>query len=226
MNRYFQELWGCREEPNGDSGLYTHNVTPIFENNTAARWVKEAMKLNNPALLGIGYPGQQAEGIPGAPTHRRGRHRSHPLDNIIPPPAEDTINIIREVSDDDGERWRPNQRSFPRTKTRFQNFEWMLQGWNIRQQQYVEVIRNRALGPFADYEQSLVGDEDVAWQCTHENIVSPPVGGSLARRKCTSSPLTCKFVVVMVECTGRTVVQRFALWVGRFSHLGGWMDWW
>jgi len=94
LNRYFQELWGCREEPNCDSGLYTLNVTPIFENNTAARWVKAAIILSNRTLLGIGYLGQQADGIPGAPTPRSGCHNSHSLDDIMSPLAEDTIDII------------------------------------------------------------------------------------------------------------------------------------
>jgi len=44
-------IWGCLEKPNGDGGLYTCNVTTIFDNNTAAGWVKAAMKLNNPTLF-------------------------------------------------------------------------------------------------------------------------------------------------------------------------------
>jgi hypothetical protein len=44
-------------------------------------------------------------------------------------------------------------------------FEQKLQKWIIRQQQHLEVIRNRALGLFADYEQSVVADEEVAWLC-------------------------------------------------------------
>jgi len=42
-SRKIQEVWGCLDEPNGDGGLYAHNVTPIFDNNTAARWVKPAI---------------------------------------------------------------------------------------------------------------------------------------------------------------------------------------
>jgi len=47
-SRNIRELWGCLEEPTGDGGPYACNVTPIFDNNTAARWVKAAMKLRNP----------------------------------------------------------------------------------------------------------------------------------------------------------------------------------
>jgi len=43
-SRKIRELAGCQEDPNGDGGAYAHNVTPIFDNNTAARWVKAAMK--------------------------------------------------------------------------------------------------------------------------------------------------------------------------------------
>ena len=35
-SRSIQEFWGCLEEPNGDGGPYARNVTPIFNNNTAA----------------------------------------------------------------------------------------------------------------------------------------------------------------------------------------------
>jgi hypothetical protein len=37
-----QPLWGCWEEADGDGGLYAPNVTLMFVNNTAARWVKAA----------------------------------------------------------------------------------------------------------------------------------------------------------------------------------------
>jgi len=32
-----RELWGCLVKPEGDGGSYARNVTPIFDNNTAAR---------------------------------------------------------------------------------------------------------------------------------------------------------------------------------------------
>jgi len=38
-----REHWGCLEEPIGDGGPYARNVTPIFDNNTAAGWVKVAI---------------------------------------------------------------------------------------------------------------------------------------------------------------------------------------
>jgi len=30
------DLWGCRGEPDGDGGLRVLNITPIFDDNTAA----------------------------------------------------------------------------------------------------------------------------------------------------------------------------------------------
>lgn len=60
------ELWGCRDEPNGDGGLHSRNVTRILDNYTAARWVQAVMKLNNQMLVCIIYRGQQADGISGA----------------------------------------------------------------------------------------------------------------------------------------------------------------
>jgi len=52
------ELWGCREEPNGDGGPYAHNVTPIVDNNTAAGWVTVAIKLSNPTVFCVIHHGQ------------------------------------------------------------------------------------------------------------------------------------------------------------------------
>ena len=37
-----QQLWGCGEEPDGYGCLYAQNVTLMFDNNTAAGWVKAA----------------------------------------------------------------------------------------------------------------------------------------------------------------------------------------
>jgi len=139
-SRKIPELWGCLEEPNGDGGPYAPNVNPIFDNNTAAGWVKAAMKLSNPTVLCVVYRGQQADGTDGAQTPMRGGRSYLPPDDILPPPAEDMIVDIREESDDDGETRRPNPRSFPMTKTGFENFERKLQTRIIRQQQYLEVI--------------------------------------------------------------------------------------
>jgi hypothetical protein len=97
------------------------------------------------------------------------------------------IDDIGEESDDDRETRRPNPRSFPTTKTGFQKFELKLQKRIIRQQRYLEVIRNCALGLFADYEQSIVADEDVAWLRTYDHIVNPLAADSLAKRKHTRS---------------------------------------
>jgi len=40
-----------------------------------------------------------------------------PHDDILPPPADDRINDIREDSDDDAEMLRANPRNFPITNT-------------------------------------------------------------------------------------------------------------
>jgi len=182
-----RDLWGFLEKPNGDGGLYAHNATPIFDNNTAAGWVKAAKKLSNPTLFCGVYRGQQADGTDGAQMPMRGGRSYLPLDDILPPLAEDMIDDIGEESDNDGETRRPYPRNFPTTKTGSQKFERKLHKRIIRQQRYLDVIRNRALGLFADYEQSVVADEDVAWLRKHHHIVNPPAAGSLANRKHTSS---------------------------------------
>jgi len=182
-----RELWGCLEEPKGDGGKYARNVTPIIDNNTAAGWVKAAMKLSNPTLFCVVYRGRQADSTEGAQTPLNGGCSYLPLDDILPPPAEDMIDNIGEESDDDGEMRRPNPRSFPTTKTGFQKLQWKLQKRILRQQRYLGAIQNYALGLFADYEQSVVADEDVAWLREHDYIVNPPAAGSLANRKRTCS---------------------------------------
>jgi len=67
-------------------------------------------------------------------------------------------------------------------KKGFQKFErtpWLRM---ISQERYLEVIWNCALGLFADYEQSLVANQDEAWICKHDHIVDPPAVGSFANR--------------------------------------------
>ena len=92
------------------------------------------MKLSNPTLFCIVYRGQQADGTDGAQKPMRGGRSYLPLEDILPPPAEDMINDIGEESDDDGETRHPNPRSFPTTKTGFQQFQRNLQKRIIRQE--------------------------------------------------------------------------------------------
>jgi hypothetical protein len=110
-----QVLWGCREVPNGDGGLYTHNVTPIFNYNTAARWVQAVMQLSNPTVFCGVYRGQQAEGTDGALMPICGGRSYLCLDDILPPTAEHMFDDIVEESDNDGEMRSPNSRSFLQT---------------------------------------------------------------------------------------------------------------
>jgi len=92
------------------------------------------MKLSNPTLYCIVYPGQQADSADGGQTPMH-RGRSYlPRDDILPPPAEDTMNDIGVESDDDGETHHPNPSSFPTTKTGFQTFEQNVQKMIIRWQ--------------------------------------------------------------------------------------------
>ena len=72
LNWKFRELRGCLEEPNDDGSLYAWNVTPIFDNHTAAGWVHVAMKLSNPMLFLVVYHGYQADGTASAHLHMRG----------------------------------------------------------------------------------------------------------------------------------------------------------
>jgi len=155
-NWKIRELWGCWEESIGDGGPYTRNVTAVFDYNTAAQWVKAVMKLSNPKLFCVVYSRQQPDSTAGAQTPRRGGPSYLPLNDILPPPAEDIIDDIEEESDDDGETRCPYSRHFPMTKTGFQMFEWTLQNKIIRPQRYPEVIWNCALGIFANYEQVLL----------------------------------------------------------------------
>jgi hypothetical protein len=69
----------------------------------------------------------------------------------------------------------------------------------------------------------------VAWLPEHYQIVNPPAAGFLANRMRTSSCPAAKLVVERMECTGWTVVQGFALWVGKFLALwrvDGWVIIW
>jgi hypothetical protein len=94
---------------------------------TAARWEKAAMILRNRIIRWVVYYGQQADTTAGAQTPMNGGRSYLPLDDILPPPAKNMIKNIREESDDDGEKQRPNSRSFPTRTTGFQQLERKLQ---------------------------------------------------------------------------------------------------
>jgi len=113
------ELWGCRGDPNRDGVPYACNVTRIFDNNTAAGWVNAVMKFCNPTLFCVVYCSQQADGTAGAQLSIHGSCSCLPLDDILPPPAEDMIEGIREHLYDNDEMRYPNPTCFPTTKTGF-----------------------------------------------------------------------------------------------------------
>ena len=220
------ELWRCREEPNWDGGPHARNVTRIFDNNTAAEWVKAVMNCNNPTLFCVIHHGQQTDGTSGAQTPMSGSRRYLPLDDILPPRDKDMINDSGEESEDDAEmRWQ-NPRNIPMTKTGFSMFERKLQRRILRLQRYLEVIRNHALGFFVDYEQSIVPDQDVVWLHKHDHIVNPPATGCWANRKrICSLPAANQSMWRWNTLAGRLFKDLCCGWVF-FWHFGGWTDGW
>jgi len=82
-----------------------------------------------------------------------------------------------------------NSKGYSADENMLPKFELTLQMRIIRQQRYLEVIGDHALGVFGDYEQSLVADNDVASLHEHAHIVNAPAPGSLGYRKCTRSHL-------------------------------------
>ena len=106
---------GFWEESNGDGGQHTWNNTPTININTAAGWAKAGWELNNTELFSVVHLGQQAHSTSDAqrPTHSACSYL--PLDDILPPPAEDMIYEIWEELDDHAETWRLTSRRFRRT---------------------------------------------------------------------------------------------------------------
>ena len=94
-------VWGCEEEANGDGSPRTCYVTPMFDDDTAAGWVKSAMKLYNQTLFCILYRGNISDGTSGAQLPMCGCHSSHHLGDILQPAAENMIDTVRDETDND-----------------------------------------------------------------------------------------------------------------------------
>jgi len=220
------DLWDCLEELEGDGGQHGSNLTLIIDNNTTTRWVKAAMKLNSSTLFCIVYHVQQAEGRSGALTPMFGGHSYLPVHHILPPPAKDMIDNIRVEWDNDAEIGHSYPRSFLTMKIGFPQFSWKLQRRISRQQRFLEVIPYCAFGLLADYEQSIVTDEDVAWLPKHNHIVNPPTVSSLANRKPTSSCPAANLLLGEWNALAAQLHKDLHCgWVFLW-HFGGSMDQW
>jgi hypothetical protein len=159
----------------------------MFNNDTAAGWVKRAMNMSNPRRFFFVYHDQHAKDTNGAQTPLCSGPSYILLDNIFRSPAEVMIDDTGEQSDEAGDTWRKNPQSFQTTKTGFQKFERKLQKSIIRPQLFFEVIGNYTLGLFAHYEQRVDANEDVARLREHDHIVNPPAVDALPNRKRTCS---------------------------------------
>jgi len=186
-NQEIRQLWGRWEERYCDGGPHSRNVTPIFNTITASTKVKSTMKLNHPTLSFIIYRGQQANGTSGTQKVMRGGRSYLPAADMLALPPEHMIDENVDELEDDGARWHQHPGSFPTMKTGFPKFKSKPHRWILWQQGYLEVIRNRAVGVFADYKQTFVAREDMAWLSEHCHIVTPPAAGSFASRTNPSS---------------------------------------
>lgn len=108
----FQELRGFLEQPYVDGGLPTSDVTSIFNNTTAAGWVKAVMKLANPTLFWVTDQGHLADTTSSTQMPMHGSHSNIPLDELLPLPAELTMDNNGEESDDDAEPISSNCNGF------------------------------------------------------------------------------------------------------------------
>jgi len=57
-----QEQWGCWEKSDADCGQYAQNGTPMFNNNSAARWVMVAIIMKHPTLFQLLIVANEAMG--------------------------------------------------------------------------------------------------------------------------------------------------------------------
>jgi len=124
--------WGCQVESDWNGGALTSNVTLIIKNITVARWVKAALKLKNWTLCWVIYFGQLAYCTSGTQMPMCGGLRYLLLDDILPPPAKDMINDIREKSDTDADLRHPHPLRFRAIKIGFPMFSRKLQRRIIR----------------------------------------------------------------------------------------------
>jgi hypothetical protein len=116
IRRKIPELWGSHDAPKRDGGQHVYNVAPIFKSNTAARWAQGAIYLCILWLFCFIDCSETADSIADAQMPMDGGRSYLPLDNIRSPPAEDMMNDNGAQSDDDGDTWHANSRSFPMTK--------------------------------------------------------------------------------------------------------------
>lgn len=223
-SRSIREHWGCREQSIGEKGPHSHEVTPIFGNNSAARWVMAAMNLNNLKLFHVIHRGQQANSIPCHELHISSGCSYHAPDVNLSPPAKDIIDNIGDNSNDDPVMHHPNQRSFPTMKRGIHKVELKLHRRGFRQMQFLEGIRNHALGHFSNHKQQVTVEKVVAALRNQDHIVNPPTANSLANRKRTSSRPTAN-----QSLSGRNALAQnlfkdlHCRWV-LFLHCGGWTD--
>jgi hypothetical protein len=115
LNNKFLDLQGCWKETTGDGGQYTRNITPIFNQNTAARWVKAAMKRNQAWYVCIMFHGLQADGPASAQMSMTRGLSNLPLNDILTPTAQDMMENKNEQSADDAEMGHSNARYYPTT---------------------------------------------------------------------------------------------------------------
>jgi len=137
------------------------------------------------------------------------------------------IDSIGENPDDDAEIQHPNSISFQIMKIGFEKFEWKLQKRVIWHQRYLDVIRNCAFGLIADYEQSVVADEHVAWLYEHNNIGNPAAAGSLANRNCITSHPAANWSFWGLNALAGRLFKDLHCGQVFIWHPGGWTNgWW
>jgi hypothetical protein len=122
-SRMISELWGCQEERNRECGGHACNVAPICDNSTSAQWAMLATPWSNPIHFCFIYHSEQANGTAGAQIAMHGGRSNLPLDDILSPPAKDTIEDNGVKLDDDGQTRCSNLRSYRMMKSGFEKFE-------------------------------------------------------------------------------------------------------
>jgi len=95
-----------------------------------------------------------------------------------------------------GMRWcwdvAPKSKNLPNDDNRLPKFKRKLQRRIIRQQQYLQVIRNHALDLFADYKQSVVAEKNVTWLHMKWSHCESSFWGLFGQYEAYKQPPSCK----------------------------------
>jgi len=176
--RTIRAIWGVISEKQEGKGPKKDKVFLLHDDHALQGWIARTKAFPDRTMYVVYYRLPSGKDSKQSDTPISGNRPFFHQDEVLPAP-DVVVYDIPESEDDEDAVYKAKPRSLPWSRKNLKKREILVQKRIIRQTRMLQAIRARALGFYANWENTVVGADEVSWLADNKYIKDPPTAGSV-----------------------------------------------